>query len=313
MEKSKKYNTVIRDGKKYIVKYGILCEILTELLNKRKETNNRLGVEKDPFMKAILNSLQLAFKITANSLYGQTGAKTSQISFRPIAASTTAIGRERLQMAKRIVESNFDGSEVIYGDTDSIFIDFHIKDENGNPATDTNALLKTIDLCKQAAILINSQVPKPQSIVYEKTFHPFILVAKKKYVGLKYTENAEKFYLTSMGIVLKRRDNAPIVKIVVGGIIDYILKKRNLTMAINYLKSALDKLMQGKYPIDKFIVSKTLKATYKKPLTIAHRVLADRIAKRDPGNKPQVGDRIPYVYVVTKIDHKKKKTYYKEI
>lgn len=302
-EKSKKYNIV--DGKN--VRYGILPEILTELLNKRKETNARLAKEKDPFVKAILNALQLAFKVTANSLYGQTGAATSPIFFLPIAASTTAIGRERLYFAKKTVEDNFPGSEIIYGDTDSIFINFHIKDANGNEKTDTEALLKTIELCKAAANKINKLVPKPQSIVYEKTLHPFILVAKKKYVGLMYTKDASKYELKSMGIVLKRRDNAPIVKILVGGIINYILKNRDIDKAIEYAREVLQKLMDGKYPIDKFIISKTLKAKYKKPQTIAHKVLADRMAERDPGNRPQINDRIPYVYIVKKTENKKKK------
>ncbi|AZL89277.1 B-family DNA polymerase [Megavirus baoshan] len=302
-EKSKVYNIV--DGK--MVRYGILPEILTELLNKRKETNGRLAVEKDSFVKAILNALQLAFKVTANSLYGQTGAPTSPIFFIAIAASTTAIGRERLHYARKMVEDNFPGSEVIYGDTDSIFINFHIKDENGQERTDKEALIQTIAKCQRAAKLINQNVPKPQSIVYEKTFHPFILVAKKKYVGLLFETNPNKYFLKSMGIVLKRRDNAPIVKIVVGGIIDYILKNRDIDKAVEYTRNVLSKLMNGEYPIDKFIISKTLKSKYKKPSTIAHKVLADRMAIRDPGNKPQINDRIPFVYVVKDMGNKKKK------
>ncbi|XWV24859.1 B-family DNA polymerase [Tupanvirus deep ocean] len=302
-EKAKKYNIV--NGQ--TVRYGILPEILTELLNKRKETNGRLAQEKDSFKKAILNALQLAFKVTANSLYGQTGAPTSPIYFIAIAASTTAIGRERLHYAKKMVEENFPGSEVIYGDTDSIFINFHIKDEDGNDRTDKKALIKTIELAQQAAKLINDNVPKPQGIVYEKTLHPFILVAKKKYVGLLFEKDPNKYSLKSMGIVLKRRDNAPIVKIVVGGIIDHLLKNRDIDKAVEYTQQVIRKLMDGKYPIDKFIISKTLKATYKKPSTIAHKVLADRMAERDPGNKPQINDRIPFVYIVKDMGKKKKK------
>ena len=110
-----------------------------------------------------------------------------------------------------------------------------------------------------------------------------------------------------MGIVLKHSDNAPIVKIVVGGIIDYILKHRDVNKAVIYTKEVLRKLMDGKYPMDKFVISKTLKSKYKKPQTIAHKVLADRMAERDPGNKPQINDRIPFVYVVKDLGKKKKK------
>ena len=570
-ERAKKYNVVNGET----VRYGILPEILTELLNKRKDTNKRLEREKDPSLKAVLNGLQLAFKVTANSLYGQTGAPTSPIFFIAIAASTTAIGRERLHYAKKVVEDNFDGAEVIYGDsvlgdtpiiyrdankdvniisiqelgdnwspydafkagesnrrdkqqsipddievwtangwatvkrvirhkttkkiyrilthtgcidvtedhslldknknivkpadcvigtellhgfmeannkydlmsntnafnlgtrtkinnklipqdilnssleikrqflngylsfepadgftievdnktnaqslfyliralgynitinnptnsdvyqlvsntqpisinnirdnyflrttnpdeyvydletadgtfhagigelivknTDSIFINFHLKDADGNERTDKQALIETIELCQQAAKLINDKVPKPQSIIYEKTLHPFILVAKKKYVGLLFMKDPEKYFMKSMGIVLKRRDNAPIVKIVVGGIIDFILKHRDIDGAVKYTKEVLRKLMDGKYPIEKFIISKNLRGNYKQRKNVktgqltslpAHKILADRMAVRDPGNKPQINDRIPFVYVVKDMGKKKKK------
>lgn len=288
-------------------KYGILPYILTTLLDARKATNNKLGVEKDPSVRIALNGLQLAYKITANSLYGQTGAPTSPLYFRPIAESTTSIGRVRLYSARSIVEKYFPGSKIIYGDTDSIFIDFGLKDENGNRRTDVTALEETIKLAQQAADKINSIVPNPQRIVYEKTMHPFILITKKKYVGLLYGEKTTSCYLMSMGIVLKRRDNAPIVKIIVGGIIDQIVKTKDIGKALDYAKIILRKLMDGKYPMDKFILSKALKAKYKKPGSIAHKVLADRMGVRDPGNKPQINDRIQYVYVVKEISARKKK------
>ena len=49
--------------------------------------------------------------------------------------------------------------------------------------------------------------------------------------------------------------------------------------------------------MDKLIITKSLRSGYKNPNSIAHKVLADRITKRDPGNKPSSGDRIPFVYI----------------
>jgi DNA polymerase elongation subunit (family B) len=49
--------------------------------------------------------------------------------------------------------------------------------------------------------------------------------------------------------------------------------------------------------MDKLIITKSLRSTYKNPQQIAHKVLADRMGKRDPGNKPSSGDRIPFVYI----------------
>jgi hypothetical protein len=51
-------------------------------------------------------------------------------------------------------------------------------------------------------------------------------------------------------------------------------------------------------PIEKLIITKSLRSFYKNPQQIAHKVLADRIGKREPGNKPSSGDRIPFVYIV---------------
>lgn len=62
----------------------------------------------------------------------------------------------------------------------------------------------------------------------KKHFGLFVFFLKKRYFGNKYEHNPEKYKQTSMGIVLKRRDNAPIVKTIYGGVIDIILNKRNI-------------------------------------------------------------------------------------
>jgi DNA polymerase elongation subunit (family B) len=54
-----------------------------------------------------------------------------------------------------------------------------------------------------------------------------------------------------------------------------------------------------KVPVEKLIISKSLRSFYKNPKQIAHNVLAERIGVREPGNKPAPGDRIPYIYIET--------------
>ena len=103
-----------------------------------------------------------------------------------------------------------------------------------------------------------------------------------------------------MGIVLKRRDNAPVVKDIYGGIIDILMKEKNIIKAIEFLRKSLQELIDEKVPIEKLIITKSLRSHYKVPMQIAHKVLADRMGKRDPGNKPSSGDRIPFVYIQTK-------------
>ena len=51
-------------------------------------------------------------------------------------------------------------------------------------------------------------------------------------------------------------------------------------------------MVDEKYLMDKLVITKSLRSGYKNPNQIAHKVLADRIGKRDSGNKPSIGDRI---------------------
>jgi len=119
-------------------------------------------------------------------------------------------------------------------------------------------------------------------------------------VGNKYEFDPNKSKQTSMGIVLKSRDNAPILKVIYGGIIDIIMQDMDINRSVDFLRRSMRDLVKGRYGLDKLIISKTLNGHYKNPEMIAHKVLADRMAERDPGTKPQINDRIPFVFVQTK-------------
>ena len=190
---------------------------------------------------------------------------------------------------------------LIVKNTDSVFFTMKIHDiQTLDIKTDKDALAMCIEFGQLAGATICKILPEPEEQVYEKTLWPLVLISKKRYVGNLYETDVNKYYQKSMGIVLKRRDNAKIVKIVVGGIVNYILNERSNQGAIDYTKSLIKKILRGHYDIDKYIITKTLKGGYKDRTRIVHAILADRIAKRDPGNKPELNDRIPFVYIITK-------------
>jgi DNA polymerase elongation subunit (family B) len=114
-----------------------------------------------------------------------------------------------------------------------------------------------------------------------------------------YEDDPNDGYLKFMGLVLKRRDNCDLVKDVYGGILHHLMRA-DIPSAIDFLYDSLEQLINGKVPMDKLAITKALRGDYKNPAAIAHRVLADRIGQRDPGNKPKPGDRLKYVYVVKK-------------
>jgi DNA polymerase delta subunit 1 len=290
---------------------AIMPDVLEELLAARKATRKLAEATEDPFMANILDKRQLGYKVTANSLYGQCGAKTSTFYDVDIAASTTATGRKLLTYGKRVVEEVYGDAkmeskkfgfvntkaEYIYGDTDSVFFTFNLATPDGTPIRGKDALEITIEFAKEVGHLATRFLKQPHAWVYEKTLMPFCLLSKKRYIGMLYEDKPEKPKRKSMGIVLKRRDNAPIVKDIYGGVIDILMKEQNVETAIQFLKSSLQNLVDEKVPMDKLIISKSLRSGYKNPAQIAHKVLADRMGKRDPGNKPSVGDRIPFVYI----------------
>lgn len=313
---------------------GMIPRILTKLLTARKTTRKMITVQKivlktgieykgqydqasstilsecgrvhvDPdnieliedyyndFQKAVLDGLQNAYKVTANSLYGQCGARTSPIYLKDIAACTTATGRKMILLVKAFLEKEYNAN-IIYGDTDSIFCIFPNDDPTKNGK---DRIMSSIIQAKQASREFKKHIKPPHDAEYEKTFWPFILLSKKRYAGNLYEDDDQHFKQKSMGIVLKRRDNAPIVKRVYGGIIDIILNKRDILASTEFLKTEVGKLINGEVPLEDLIVTKSLRADYKDPDRIAHKVLAERMGDRDPGNKPQSSDRIPYVYI----------------
>ena len=294
-------------------KKAIMPSILEELLASRKATRKLIPQQTDEFMKNILDKRQLSYKLTANSLYGQCGAKTSTFYEKDVAASTTAIGRKLLTYGKRVIEETYgdlivdtkygkvhSNAEYVYGDTDSVFFTFNLKTLEGEDIRGHKALDITIQLAQEAGEMASKFLKKPHDLEYEKTFMPFCLLSKKRYVGMKYELDPNKCSRNEMGIVLKRRDNAPIVKDVYGGVIDILMKEQNIQKAMDFLQSCLQNIIEEKYPMDKLIITKSLRSNYKNPKQIAHKVLADRMGKRDPGNKPSSGDRIPFVYIETK-------------
>jgi hypothetical protein len=175
--------------------------------------------------------------------------------------------------------------------------------KGGDAITDKRTLNYSMEMGVISGELVKSRLPFPHDLEYEKTFYPFAILTKKRYVGNKYEFNPNKFKQDFMGIVLKRRDNAPIVKEICSGIINQLIDNRSPQGAVDYAKKCLVDMFNGKYDIKYFLQSRNLKMkdSYKDWQKIAHAYLSQKIADRDPGNAPQSGDRIEFA--VIKVDN----------
>ena len=135
---------------------GIIPEILMDLLNARKKYRKMAELEPDKFKQSILDCLQLAYKVTANSLYGQCGSSVSAIGLKEIAAATTATGREALKFAKYFVEHIYtkivnlalDNKKKYYSEMNKIFTYYPDEITFDNRDTLTDKINKeTIHVC----------------------------------------------------------------------------------------------------------------------------------------------------------------------
>lgn len=190
------------------VRKGLLPEILESLLQQRSKAKLDLKNEKDPARKAVLDGRQLALKISANSVYGFTGATVGKLPCLEISAAVTAFGREMLHKTKDLVEAKFTlangypaDAVVVYGDTDSVMVKFGY-----------DTVPETMTLGREAAKYVTAHFVKPINLEFEKVYFPYLLISKKRYAGMFWTRPDKPDKMDTKGIETVRRDNCPLVK-----------------------------------------------------------------------------------------------------
>lgn len=203
---------------------GLLAQILEELLTARKLAKREMAAATDPFQKAVLNGRQLALKISANSVYGLTGASNGKLPCLEIASSTTSFGRQMIEKTKNEVEAKYNiangyshDAQVIYGDTDSVMVKFG-----------TTELAEAMKLGEEAANYVSSKFVKPIKLEFEKVYFPYLLINKKRYAGLYWTKPEKYDKMDTKGIETVRRDNCLLVQTVIEKVLRMILIDRDV-------------------------------------------------------------------------------------
>lgn len=273
---------------------GILPTVLEDLITARKRAKADLKKETDPFKRAVLDGRQLALKISANSVYGFTGATVGKLPCLQISQSTTAYGREMIEFTKQCVEERYTvangyahDADVIYGDTDSVMVKFGTPD-----------IAEAMRLGHEAAEYITTKFVKPINLEFEKVYWPYLLINKKRYAGLYWTNPDKYDKMDTKGIETVRRDNCGLVQIVIETCLKKILIDKDVQGAIDYTKNIISELLQNKIDLSQLVISKALsKSGEDYSAKQAHVELADRMKKRDAGSAPAMGDRVAYVII----------------
>ena len=272
---------------------GILPIVLETLLAERKIYKKKKKEAKNKTQRSVYDGHQLALKICANSVYGFTGASIGYLPEPRITSSVTKRGRAMLYQTKYNVETNFEGTKVIYGDTDSVFVYLGQSLCPGN--TSEELVKRAEEIGVEMGKFCTAVFRKPNDLEYEKCYLPFLLVKKKRYCGKKYEEGTVK--IDTKGLESTRRDYAPIVSNTMNQMLNTLMETRDINACKEFFRSKLKALYHGNISLEEITMSKQLTKpvhTYKNPM--AHVVLARRLQKEMPeALAPKVGDRIDYV------------------
>ncbi|KIK61596.1 hypothetical protein GYMLUDRAFT_42607 [Collybiopsis luxurians FD-317 M1] len=271
---------------------GLLPTILEDLIAARKRAKADLKKETDPFKRAVLDGRQLALKISANSVYGFTGATIGKLPCLAISSSVTSYGRQMIERTRTEVESEYSianghshNAKVIYGDTDSVMVRF-------GPTELDNVMA----LGAEAAEFVTSKFVKPIKLEFEKVYYPYLLISKKRYAGLYWTKTEKYDKMDSKGIETVRRDNCRLVSTVIETCLKKMLIDRDVQGAQEYVKQTISDLLQNKVDMSQLVITKALAKTEYAGKQ-AHDELAKRMKKRDAGSAPALGDRVAYVII----------------
>lgn len=258
-------------------KRGIISEFVGVIRDIRVNVFKKLSKDKtlDEDKREFYNVIQGALKVFINAIYGVTGSDAFPFYYLPAAEAVTLYGRYAINKA---VEKALElGLEVIYGDTDSLFI------KNPDP-NKINELISGIE----KELHLKLEVDKIYRYVALST-------RKKNYFGVLKDGSID-----IKGLVGKKSSTPPFIKNVFYEII-HILKnvnseeefKKAVDNIRDIIKDAEEKLIKKAVPPEKLAISVTLsKPVDKYTKTTPQHVKAARKLENKLGIRLQPGSVI---------------------
>jgi DNA polymerase elongation subunit (family B) len=292
-------------GPKIIIKHkhrwlktprGIMPDNLDVLARERAATCARRDTHpKGSFQYNQDNNTQEGQKVVMNSAYGGAGAKKGRIPHHPLAACVTYDARCSATLTAEYLEKHYN-AEVIYGDTDSVFVIF--------PETWKEEMEKDRHgWGKKIAKEVTKLFPNPMELEYEKLAEVMLLVNKKQYAGFFVLPPKTGPYVNavrspdtmmSRGIMSARRDNATGIRT------GYIESVYNTLMGMRLSEWLLRfeafsrRLMGHCMPEKEVTIIQKIGAVYKKEGNHLNVYRKHLVAE---GKVINPGDRIPYVFI----------------
>lgn len=213
-----------------------------------------------------------------------------------VADSIVECGRRTLSNAINLANSwgrqangRWRGAEVVYGDTDSLFI--RMRGRSVQEAFEFGEAL-----CKA----VTAANPPPVHLKLEKVYKGSIMQTKKKYCGMKYESlDQKKPTFEAKGIETIRRDQCALTQKVLRNAL-ITLFQSGIHAVKSYLFRQWSLILSGGLPVSQFILTGRVRSRYRGGrIGPVQAVLARRLAEADPGRVIRHKERLAYVIVAT--------------
>jgi DNA polymerase elongation subunit (family B) len=238
------------------IKKGVIPTIIQNLLDSRSRVKNLMKKCDNDAQKIVYDKEQLAYKVSANSMYGAMGVKRGYLPFMPGAMCVTYAGRATLEKTAELIQSEFKGI-LVYGDTDSNYVTFpHI-----------TSISETWDYAIKVADGVTNWIedgkrvfPRPINLEFENTIYErFLILSKKRYM---YQEISRDGYLNKKigkkGVILARRDNSQLVRNVYEQVTSMIFDRKTRDALYQHVDNYVRDIYDNKLDYKDYVITKSV-------------------------------------------------------
>lgn len=223
------------------------CQNKIKKIEKGSGDKNLIDIQKS--LIDVLNKRQLAYKVSANSMYGAMGVNRGYLPFMPGAMCTTYMGRVNIKVVADIIPKKF-GGELVYGDTDSNYIHF--------PKLKTPQ--ETWDHAIKVATEVTKLFPKPIQLEFEEEIYTFFFIlSKKRYMYRKcLRDGIIEDKIGKKGVLLARRDSSKFVKNIYENVISKIADNESCDTILYYIITEINEMCASLKPYTDFVITKSV-------------------------------------------------------
>jgi len=267
---------------------GLIPEVLEELVVRRSKIKKQLKeMKRNPKERSgklyeKLKSRSQALKILSNSFYGYLVYARSRWYCRECGESVTALGRKHIQETMETAKKF--GFDVLYGDTDSVFLLTHKKTKE-----DVFKFLKDV----------NDNLPGTMELELEDFYTRGVFVSKKgsgkgRGAKKKYALLSENGSIKIRGFELVRRDWSKIARSTQYDVLEAILKDGSKEKAVKIVKDVINRLKTRKVPKEELVISTQLNKDPDSYVVTSPELAAARRLEKS-GQKIKKGTIVDYI------------------